>query len=256
MKALTKRVAALTMALAMVLTGFFAITNTADAANNTTLTTSAQVADLVWDGYNQGVDGPISIIQGTLKSGWSSTNVYLVTLSGTEDVKGQSTGYLTDLLSGFNLKSAYYDNVVAVISNNIPANSNIILAGHSLGGMIAQQVAANSTIKANYNILNTVCFGSPLLSAGSREGTVKRLGDTSDVVPYLSGSMFNNTIWAVAGLNRENGGYGWSAVDAHCESYLRDDVWGAYDVTGAKNGGAKLTLNLDSRVFFQSEAWV
>ena len=68
--------------------------------------------------------------------------------------------------------------------------------------------------------------------------------------------MFNNTIWAVAGLNRENGGYGWSAVDAHCESYLRDDVWGAYDVTGAKNGGAKLTLNLDSRVFFQSEAWV
>ena len=256
MKALTKRVAALTMALAMALTGFIAFTNTADAASNTTLTTSAQVADLVWDGYNKGVDGPISIIEGTLKSGWSSTNVYLVTLSGTEDVKGQSTGYLTDLLSGFNLKSAYYDNVVAVISENIPAGSNIILAGHSLGGMIAQQVAANSTIKANYNIKNTICFGSPLLSAGSREGTVKRLGDTSDVVPYLSGSIFNNTIWAVAGLNRENGGYGWSAVDAHCESYLRDDVWGAYDVTGTKNGGAKLTLNLDSRVFFQSEAWV
>ena len=252
MKALTKRVAALTMALAMVLTGFIAFTNTADAASTTTLTTSAQVADLVWDGYNKGVDGPISIIEGKL----NSTKVYLVTLSGTEDVKGQSTGYLTDLLSGFNLKSAYYDNVVAVISDNIPAGSNIILAGHSLGGMIAQQVAADSTIKANYNIKNTVCFGSPLLSAGSREGTVKRLGDTSDVVPYLSGSMFNNTIWAVMGLNRENGGYGWSAVDAHCESYLRDDVWGAYDVTGTKNGSNTLTLNLDSRVFFQSEAWV
>ena len=49
MKALTKRVAALTMALAMALTGFIAFTNTADAASTTTLTTSAQVADLVWD---------------------------------------------------------------------------------------------------------------------------------------------------------------------------------------------------------------
>ena len=122
--------------------------------------------------------------------------------------------------------------------------------------MIAQQVAADSTIKANYNVLNTVCFGSPLLSAGSREGTVKRLGDTSDVVPYLSGSMFNNTFWAICGLNRESGNYGFAVVNAHCESYLRDDVWGAYDVTGTKNGGATLTLDLSTRTFYQSEAWV
>ncbi len=256
MKKLAKKVTALTMALAMVFAGLTAVATTSEAANTTTLTNSAEVADLVWDGYNNGVDGPISIIEGTLTNGKKSQDVYLVTLSGTEDVKGQSTGYLTDLLSGFNLKSAYYDNVVNVITENIPANSNIVLAGHSLGGMIAQQVAADSTIKANYNVLNTVCFGSPLLSAGSREGTVKRLGDTSDVVPYLSGSMFNNTVWAVWGLNRENGGYGTSVVNAHCESYLREDVWGAYDVTGTKNGSAKLTLDLNTRTFFQSEAWV
>lgn len=89
MKKLAKKVTALTMALAMVLAGFTAVATTSEAASTTTLTNSAQVADLVWDGYNNGVDGPISIIEGTLKNGGKSQNVYLVTLSGTEDVKGQ-----------------------------------------------------------------------------------------------------------------------------------------------------------------------
>ena len=100
--------------------------------------------------------------------------------------------------------------------------------------------------------MNTVTFGSPLLSAGSREGTTKRLGDTSDVIPYASGSLFNNTIWAVMGLNREDGGYGLDCKKAHTDSYIRDDVWGKYDVVGSKNGSAKLTLNMNSRTFFQS----
>lgn len=219
-----------------------------------TYSNAAEICEIVYEGYNKGVKGPISITKGTLRSGFSSKTVYLVALSGTEtdDVEDQSTGYLTDLLSGFNLNNAYLANTVDIICACIPMNSNIILAGHSLGGMVCQQVAANSTIKEYYNVLNTVCFGSPLLSAGSREGTTKRLGDTSDVVPYMSGSLFNNTIWAIAGLNRENGGYGTDAFHAHTESYLRPDVWGKYDVTGTKNGGAKLTLNKSSQLFFHS----
>ena len=175
-----------------------------------------------------------------------------MTLSGTEIALNQSTEIITDLLSGFNLESAYYRNVVNTIVANVPKNANLILAGHSLGGMIAQQVAANSTIKNRYNVLNTVCFGSPLLSAGSREGVVRRLGDISDPVPYLSGSLFNNTLWAILGLNRENGGYGPLGIHAHNLSYARSDVWGNYDVTGTKYGGAKLILDLDTRVFYQS----
>ena len=224
----------------------------AAAGDMHTYTNAPEIYQLVRDGYNQGAKGPISITKGTLKDGWSTKTVYLVTLSGTEIALNQSTGVLTDLLSGFNLQSAYYYNVVNVIKNNVPKNANLILAGHSLGGMIAQQVAADSTIKANYNVLNTVCFGSPLLSAGSREGTVRRLGDVSDPVPYLSGSLFNNTLWAIMGLNRENGGYGILGIHAHNLSYARTDVWGKYDVTGTKNGGAKLILDLDTRTFYQS----
>jgi pimeloyl-ACP methyl ester carboxylesterase len=224
----------------------------ASATNNQTFTTAPEIYTYVRDGYNQGSLGPISITKGTLKSGWSSKTVYLVTLSGTELVLNQSTGVFTDLLSGFNLDNVYYANTVNIILANVPRNANLIIAGHSLGGMIAQQVAANSSIKSNYNVLNTVCFGSPLLAAGSREGTVRRLGDVSDPVPYLSGSLFNNTLWAILGLNREDGGYGIRGITAHNESYYRADLWGAYDVTGTKYGSAKLILDLDTRTFYQS----
>ncbi|MBR5365809.1 MAG: hypothetical protein IK132_06165 [Clostridia bacterium] len=236
----------------LVLALMLSVLVTSVSASSTTYKNAAEIAQLVSDGYNQGTKGPISITKGTLKTTFSSKSVYLITLSGTEWVFNQSTEALTDLFSGFNLKSAYYYNVVNIISANIPKGSNLILAGHSLGGMIAQQVAADSTIKRNYNILNTVAFGSPLLSNGAREGTVRRLGDVSDVVPLLSVQTILSPIRALAGLNREDGGYSLQPVTAHKESYTRADVWGKYDVTGTKYGNAKLILDLSTRVFYQS----
>ena len=238
---------AIVMIVSMLLGGAVAY-----AATTRTYTTAPEIYQLVRDGYNGGEKGPISVVKGTLKSGWSSKTVYLVTLSGTELVFNQSTEVITDLLSGFNLESPYYHNVVNVILNNIPRGSNLILAGHSLGGMIAQQVAANASVKAYYNVLNTVCFGSPLLAAGFREGTVRRLGDVSDPVPYLSGNLFVTPIRAVLGLNREDGHYYLQPITAHNSSYSRADLWGKYDVTGTKYGSAALTLDLGTRTFYQN----
>lgn len=246
-----KRVLSLALA-ALTMAGTILGSSTNVQAATATYYNAAQICDYVYKGYNGGAKGPITITKGTYYNGWTKANVYLVTMSGTEDVKNQSTGYLTDLLSGFNLNNPYVNNVVYQIQQNIPANSNIILAGHSLGGMVAQQVAANDTIKNKYNIMKTVTFGSPLLSAGQREGDVKRLGDTSDVIPYASGSTINNTAWAIAGLNRENGGYGKNLLAAHTESYLREDVWGAYDITGTKYGSACLVLDTNSIKYFKS----
>ena len=243
-----RKIIVLVLALVMVFG-----TTAAFAANNRTYTTAPEIYRLIRDGYNQGSQGPISIVKGALKKGlFTSKPVYLVTLSGTELVLNQSTEVLTDLFSGFNLDNAYYSNVVSVICQNVPQGANLIISGHSLGGMVAQQVAGNSTVKSRYNILNTVTFGSPLLSAGTREGTVKRLGDVSDVVPFLSVHTLVNTVWAMAGLNREDGGYYMRPITAHNESYGRSDVWGRYDVTGTKNGGYKLVLDMSTRVFYQS----
>ncbi|MBP5224137.1 MAG: hypothetical protein J6Z38_00925 [Lachnospiraceae bacterium] len=221
------------------------------AGNTQTYTKASEIADLVGEGYNKGTKGPITVTQGTLKSGWSTKNVYLVTLSGTEMVFNQSTEWITDLFCGFNLNNAYYSNVVSVLLAVVPRNANLVLAGHSLGGMVAQQVASDSSVKAQFNILNTVTFGAPLLSLGSREGTVKRLGDKKDFVPALSVQSVFIPLWAYVGLNKEDGGYS-NPITAHKESYKRADVWGRYDVTGTKNGGAKLTLDLSTRVFYKS----
>ena len=242
---------ALLLALVMVFTTLLGGL-TAFADSTRTYSNAAEIYTLVRDGYNGGEKGPISITKGTLKQGFSTKTVYLVTLSGTELVLNQSTEVLTDLFSGFDLDNAYYWNVVRVIQQNVPRGANIILAGHSLGGMVAQQVAADSTIKSRYNVLNTVAFGSPLLSVGSREGVVRRLGDVSDVVPYLSGRLFTNPITAIFGLNREDGHYYGRPITAHNASYSRTDLWGKYDVTGTKYGSARLILDLGTREFFQS----
>lgn len=251
-----KKILSMLLAFMLVIGSFGLHADVVSAAEQVTYTNAAEICSYVYQGYNGGTLGPITITKGIFKSGNKAKEVYLVTLSGTENVQNQSTGVLTDLLAGFNLDNKYYSNGVSIITANIPVNSNLIFAGHSLGGMVAQQLASNGTLKANYNILNTVCFGSPLLAAGSREGTVKRLGDTSDIVPYLSGSLINNTIWAIAGLNRENGGYGSDHEAAHVESYLRSDVWGKYDVTGTKNGSWTLTLDLGTLQFYQSPTMI
>lgn len=226
-----------------------------------TYTNAAQLERLVQMGYSKiKLDGPISITKGTLNynNWWGTTkDVYVVCLSGTDtNVENQSTSWFTDLLSGFEFDNAYVRNVKKVILENIPAGSNIIVTGHSLGGMVAQQVASEGELKYNYNIINTVTFGSPLINGYKREGEVKRLGDTNDVVPYLSVSTLTHVLWQVFGLNRENGGYGWKVITAHCESYNRDDVWGAYDVTGVKYGGKTLSLDLGSTAFYHSPVYV
>ena len=216
----------------------------------------ARLVQLGYYGYQQ--EGPISITKGVLNyNNWlgQKKDVYVVCLSGTDtDAKNQTTGWWTDLLSGFEFDNKYVKNIKKAITENIPVGSNIIVTGHSLGGMVAQQTCSDSTLKANYNFLNTVTFGSPLINGFKREGTVKRLGDTSDVVPYLSVSTFLNIFWQVLGLNREDGGYTvWDlSFAAHCNSYQRADVWGAYDVTGTKNGGKTLTLDFSTTKFFHS----
>ena len=227
---------------------------------------AAQMATLTKVGYaDYQTAGPISITEGrmTYNTYWGSEDkeVYVVALSGTETiVENQTTTVKEDLLSGFELSNEYVVNVKNAIIDRIPAGSNIILAGHSLGGMVAQQVAADKYIKDNYEVLNTVTFGSPLIKGFTREGMVKRLGDTSDKNTFYSISSVLNIVWQYAGVNHEDGGYNGDSSAAHCDSYLREDVWGNYDCAGEKRGsicgietGSRmLTLNFATTSFYTS----
>lgn len=211
------------------------------------------------DDYN----GPIGIVQGTLVQNGVGAPVYIIALSGTELIWSSNTGLqgtevVSDILCGFDLENAYSIAVRNTILANIPANSNIVLYGHSLGGMVAQEIAADPQIKAGYNVLNTVTFGSPMIKLlGCREGIVRRLCDTSDIVPYLS--VYTATpfvVEQVAGSERyeADGGYGWSWLAAHNESYIRADIWGNYDVLGEPDGNASISFNMEEAVYYDAPA--
>ena len=263
-----------------------------------TLNNAVELYDLVSEGYNGAVYGPIIVTKGYLIDRDKTENyesegeeIYLVTLSGTEIVEGQSTGVWTDLQSGFNGSSDYLTNVgyvitgdsstyqttldstgTGTISAGLPVGSKIIISGHSLGGMISQQASAENAIKDNYEILNVVTFGSPLLSEGSREGTLHRLCDRSDIVPFASGSLISSSsaqwddrecedgaygeeIYSTSGLIAHTSGAAADTRDTtgpHCQSYKRTDVWGNYDVLGEYGGNKVIILDNSTKTFFKN----
>lgn len=241
---------------------------TADSENTVTLTCLPELAEYVWQGYNDGQYGPVTITRGRLtqdvpQRNWlqkvtghdvQTYDVYLVTLSGTEDVENQTTDWKTDLQAGFGFESDYTRNVVQTILENVPEGSNLFIAGHSLGGMVAQQVIADEQIKERYEVKFTVTFGSPAVGQGSgREGQIRRMGVHNDVVPNLSTNIGGN----ISGTNWEGRGkYGVNQfVKAHCEGYLRDDIFGHWNVCGdklAEAPSAKLELDLSTLTFYQS----
>ena len=223
-------------------------------AGTNTYRTSCSMANFAGLGYSNDNAGPISIVKAVLTQNGTSSEVYVIGLSGTAFVTNQATGIVSDILAGFNLSNPYLSAVRTAIKNNIPTGSKLIFTGHSLGGMVAQEAAADSTIKANYEVINTVTFGAPVVSSLSREGVTKRLGDKYDLIPYLSVNGIFSPIRTIWGLNREDGGYSslknfWSA---HMGSYCRTDVWGKYDVLGIKNGNATLTYDVSTVEYYKA----
>ena len=259
MKRILKWVASLALTVAVAGTTFLpAMTANAAEAEGTekVYTTSCDMAKFIYQGYyhcdtgvNPNSNGPIAISKAKLENknvfGQKVTkDVYIVGLAGTEFMFNEPRGVITDLQVGFEQDNFYIREIRKVVCKVVPKGANVIFTGHSLGGMVAQQAAGDRTLKHRYNIINTISFGSPLINPIGREGKVQRLGDTSDIVPYMSAQSFVRPVHQIAGLNREDGGYAKKDfAEAHMRSYLRTDVWGDYDVLGFKGGSAKIIID-------------
>lgn len=216
----------------------------------------AKLAQYAGLGYNHGLKGPIIVTKGTLNRGSKKTPIYLVTLTGLElpTFTLQTTDVLTCGLAGEQLPNDFEKNVRKVMKEAIPKDANVVIVGHSLGGMVAQQVAANKSIQKRYHILNIVAYGSPVLFKGRIEGTMKRLGDVSDPVPYLSAETFKDFKVQNGTLQKEDSGIGFDVTfKAHRFSYIDEKTWGKYDVLGYKNGKATLSLNVNTQKFYSSQ---
>ena len=221
-----------------------------------TLKNFPQVAQYAGLGYNHGMKGPIIVTEGTLNVDGKKCDIYLVTLTGLEvpTLTPQTTDMVSVGQAGLELSNDFEKNVRKVMKKAIPKGANVVFAGHSLGGMVAQQVAANSSIQKRYNILNIVAYGSPVMFNGQIEGTLKRMGDVNDPVPYLSANTFTN--WEVQDgtLQKEDSGLGLDITfAAHRNSYFDEKTWGKYDVLGFKGGSATITLKLKTQQYFASQ---
>ncbi|HEX5747244.1 MAG TPA: hypothetical protein VFZ09_13460 [Archangium sp.] len=223
---------------------------------------AAELAQFVFAGYNGGEHGPVSITPATLRQGNTSRQVHLVGISGTEAVENQSTGWITNLKSGFQQDNPGLRNARQAILNTVPAGADLVLAGHSQGGMIAQQLAADPTIKARYNVINTVAFGSPLISAGQREGEVHRIAAAGDPVPRASLQSVLLSDWARMGqqdiptdfpISLRKPGNG---IEAHMKDYVSENntELAKMDAVGRVSPRVPVSIEFNpaNRVFFTS----
>ena len=221
-----------------------------------TLKNFAKLAQYAGQGYNHGMKGPIIITEGTLKANSKKCDVYLVTLTGLEipTLTPQTTDVVTVGQAGLELSNDFERNVRRVMKKEIPKGANVVLAGHSLGGMVAQQVAADKTMQKRYNILNIVAYGAPVMFKGQIEGTLKRMGDVNDPVPYLSAETFKDFEVQDGTLQKEDSGLGFDITfAAHRNSYFDEKTWGKYDVLGFKGGNATITLKLKTQKYHASQ---
>jgi len=229
---------------------------------------AAQLAQFVYAGYNEGKFGPVSIVPATVREGNRATQVHLVGISGTEGVRGQSTGWATNVKAGIlETTNPGLRNAREAILRTVPAGSNLVLSGHSQGGMLAQQLAADPEIQQRYNVMNTVTFGSPLISPGMRAGEVRRIAAAGDPVPRASTfSVVGPTSeWARRGqqdistdfpINRVDPRTYGQGIEAHMKDYTneRNPELSRMDALGRVNPQVPATIEFNpaDRVFFTS----
>lgn len=236
-----KHIFALVLALAMVLS--VSISASAASSNTTVLKNLPDTFLYIMNVHPIADQGPIAISQATLTENGQDTPIYFVALHGTEtSAYGEAVDVTSDLQAGFDKDSTYKKDIIKDIKQDVPAGSNLVLAGHSLGGMDAQRVAADPEIKNNYNVLYVTAIASPLLSYGETEGKVNRLAEKSDAVPYLSHYTFDNMDLQKSTRSEEHGD-DYNLFNAHTHSYEDTSVWGNYDAVGNKGGNAVITID-------------
>ncbi|MCQ2462052.1 MAG: hypothetical protein MJ177_01445 [Clostridia bacterium] len=187
---------------------------------------------------------PFKIRKAVLSSPLVGENsVYLVALRGTNqsmDTK-DPLGLPAAALSGGGIRNIYFDLVKNAILKDVPAGEMLVFIGHSLGGMVCQQLGADKELKSRYRILNVLTFGSPYILFKGSKCPLHRMAERADILPVIcSLAFFANPF--MGNVRHESGGYYFNFLGAHCDSYEKSEVWRKYDCFGIENGTRTLTF--------------
>ena len=202
--------------------------------------------------------GEIRICPAVLETENGARDVYLVTVRSLDRVARGANNLLGALRLTFSGKCQYFNLTKKAIMEYVPEGAAIVIAGHSMGGMVVQRIICDDDLTAKYEFLNAVTFGSPCVVTGKakREGTLVRFEDADDIIPkfslarLLSPSDYNSAVKRDCDTkDRFNLEYPWSYLDlAHNWSYYASDAWEPFDVLGTEGGSAVLKLDLDRLV--------
>lgn len=199
--------------------------------------------------------GEIRICPAVLETEDGVCDVYFVTVKSLDRLSKGANNLLGALRLAFNKDCQYFNLTKKAIMEYVPAGASIVIAGHSMGGMVVQRIICDNELTASYAFLNALTFGSPCVvtDKAKREGTLVRFEDADDIIPkfslarLLSPSDYHSAVKRDCGFkqNRSYYEYPWTFLDlAHNWGYYACPEWKAFDVLGVEGGSAVLTLDL------------
>ncbi len=213
----------------------------------TQLRTAQDVARQVFTNYEPGRIRPIFVA-----AVLNLYNTYLVALSGVQAETGVSElSYVEALTQGFYGFGRYSILVQTALDElEIPLGANIILAGHSLGGLLAQNLPFSPQISfgRKWHPVRGLTFGSPVTFESFRQSRVpyRRFAIRGDffvtmsnhVLPNFASADESNTIWIGTDVGH--------AFDLHNSYPFSPDLLD-YDALGDPRGGRNAALVLGEK---------
>ena len=198
---------------------------------------------------------PLRVVPAELTVNGERRDVYFIAMLGVKSNNAQVNSGKSLFQAAFGFSNPYYELTKSVLLENVPEGAALVFACHSLGGMVAQRLRTDAELKDRYEILHVLTCGSPLIlvKEADAEGTLIRLADTGDAVPFLSPATLCCLSRQLKTACREDGGYALDPDGAHNLSYLRQDVWGEYDALGLKGGDAALSFDPAAVVEYGAE---
>ena len=243
-----KKLISLLLVCVLGLSTFAILVNAEDVESETPsaaeYTTASQTVGFVIADQHWSV--PVRIAPAVLHADGQDRDVYLIGLMGVKSNKNQVNNSKNLFPVAYNKENTYEPYVVSLIFDLIPEGSALVFVGHSLGGMVAQQLRTDEKLTGAYDVVAVLTAGSPLILVDEEktEGGLERLVDKWDVITYLSPATYKCLKKQLGTAHRENGGYFFNPDGAHNKSYLRDEIWGKYDALGVEGGSATISVDL------------
>jgi hypothetical protein len=131
----------------------------------------------IWDGYQP------DVLSVAVAEDLDHPGTWLVAIPGT--TADRQANWLNAVVAAFNIPTSYTNTAGAAVVKGIPPGSRLILAGHSQGGIVAQNIVG-TVQQLGYNVTDVVCFGAPVSTLGAEGVHYVFFQQTADVVPLLS----------------------------------------------------------------------